>query len=144
MSSRLDGLAWLVLIGGIVSFVIGIKNWTRAKKQLHWMSVPGTITGSEVKYDGELYVPTVTYCYEIGGQQLEGSTVKSGLVSTNWRGPAERICARYAVSTAVRVYVDTHEPSRSVLEPGGDRAFLPLICVVSALLVAVGSVLLWS
>jgi hypothetical protein len=139
-----DMAAWLALIAGVVTLAVGIRARSRAKREADWVSVPGTVTSSEVRHDGELYVAAVTYRYEVAGQQLIGSTVKSGLVSYNWRGPAKRICERYAVDAEVRVHVDARDPSRAVLEPAGDRAFLPLICAVSALFLAIGILLLAS
>lgn len=143
-SAAWDIVAWIALIAGVATLVVGIKARSKAQVQVDWVSVPGTVTSSEVKYDGELYVPAVTYRYEVAGQQLIGNTVKSGLVSYNWRGPAERICERYAVNAEVRVHVDSRDPSRAVLEPGGDKAYLPLICAVSGLLLVFGILLLAS
>ena len=143
-SESWDIVAWLALIAGVTTLVVGFKARSKAKRQVDWVSVPGTVTSSEVKYDGELYVPAVTYRYEVAGQQLIGNTVKSGLVSYNWRGPAKRICERYAVNAEVRVHVDARDPSHAVLEPGGDTAYLPLVCAVSALFLAIGILLLAS
>ena len=86
----------------------------------------------------------MTYRYEFGGQQLVGNTVRSGLVSYNWRGPAERICERYAVNSKIRVYVDPRQPSRAVLEPGRDRKFLALMGAVGAVFLLVGLLLFVS
>ena len=144
ISGASDIVAWLALIAGVASLVVGVRVRSKAKGQVAWVSVPGTVTSSEVKYDGELYVPAVTYRYEVAGQQHIGNTVKSGLVSYNWRGPAERICTRYAIIAEVRVHVDARDPSQAVLEPGGDGAYLALICAVSALLLLSGFLLLAS
>ena len=141
-SLLLQGFGWAALAGGMITLAIGVTFKQRAKQQSRWISVPGLVATSEVKFDGELFTPLVTYSYTVSGQQFTGDVVRSGLVCFNWRGPAERMCERYAAGTTVRVYVDESDPSAAVLEPGGDRAFRPFMFAVAAVLFVIGLVVL--
>jgi hypothetical protein len=139
-----DSVGWFALVVGVSTLVVGLSRRSKSRSQLSWKPVLGAIATSEVRYDGELYVPSVTYSYEFAGQHHIGDTVRSGLASYNWRAPAERICKKYAVNAEVHVYVDPREPSHAVLEPGGDRSFLPLMCTLGAFFGLIGLLLLAS
>jgi hypothetical protein len=80
-----------------------------------WREVPGVITKAEVE-DG------VTY---------KGDTIARGLITFNWRGPAERMIESFPLGATVPVYVDPRYPRQSALHPRVDKN-LPvfLICFV--------------
>lgn len=143
MASHLtQSFGWIALAGGVITLAIAITSKWSHKRQSQWICVPGIVSTSEVTFDGELYDPTVTYSYTVSGRQFIGRVVRSGLVCFNWRGPAERICKRYAPGMKVQVYVDQNNPSSAVLEPGGDRAFQPLLFAAAAILSLVGLLVL--
>ena len=113
----------------------------RAKRQEAWVPIQGTILSSEVRFNGEEYVPCIRYEYKHEGVNLSGTLIRSGLITYNWSGPAHRVCARFPTGAHATVFVNPSDPSKSVLERGGDRMWLPfaygfsIISVVFALLV---------
>ena len=135
---------WLVLSVGVVTVIVATLGRSRFKVQEGWIETRGVVTASGVTLRDELFAPEIRYSYAVSGQDFVGETVRSGLVCYNWRGPAEKICKRYAVGTPVRVYVDPKDPTNAVLERGGDRVFTPLLYGVAALLIVVAGLLLTS
>jgi hypothetical protein len=89
-------------------------------------------------FDLEDYRPVIEYTYEVDGVTYIGSTIVSGLITFNWKGPATRLIKRFPVEARVPVFVDPANPRRAALQPGMDKN-LPviLICVIGFLLLLV-------
>lgn len=68
--------------------------------------------------------------------------MRTGLVTYNWQGPANRLCEKYPVGARVPVFVSISDPAVAVLERGGDSAFLPVILIVAVFFALVGLALL--
>jgi hypothetical protein len=109
----------------------------RAQRQLDWSRVAGRVLRSEVKWDGELYAPEVTYEYSYNDAKYTSSKIRSGLVCFNWRGPAERLCERYRANSAIQVLINPADPTDAVLEPAGGAGFVALAYLVAAIFVIV-------
>jgi hypothetical protein len=86
---------------------------------------------------GKAFLPDIEYAFVFQGTAFRCSRVRSFLVGFGWPGPARRISDRYPVGSSVVVYVDVADPNNSVLEPGGDPAFLLIVLTVSAAIVAI-------
>lgn len=140
----MKGLGCIAVISGVAFVVSAFRTRRSAKQESKWEAAEGVISCSSVHWNGQLYVPAVKYTYEIGGGRFERSEVRTGLVCYNWRGPAERICEKYAAGVRVRVYVDRDDHSRAVLEPGGDSKHLPLLAAIGLFLCVVGLALVVS
>jgi Protein of unknown function (DUF3592) len=110
-------------------------------RERRWVKVVGKITSTEVEYDGELYRPRVRYLYRYNDIEYSGKTIRSHGLLYNFKQPAERLCARYLTGANVGVFLDPDEPSRSVLEPGGDPKLLPVAVIASLFLIMVGVLL---
>ena len=76
----------------------------------------------------------VRYEYTFQSKAFVGEGVRSANIVYNWSGPAERMCARYPQGAAVAVFLDSSDPSRAVLEPGGSPGFGRLVIVVAAVM----------
>ncbi|APW41832.1 DUF3592 domain-containing protein [Rhodoferax saidenbachensis] len=135
-------MAWVALILGIGTFVVGLSRRAKFKSQFNWTLVPGVIVTSEVKWESGLYIPTVTYRYEDAGRKFTGNTVVSGLISFSSRAEADRVCAKYPVNAEVPVYIAPSQPSHAVLEVGGDRAYFPFMCCLGFISISFGILLL--
>jgi hypothetical protein len=114
----------------------------RREKRAVWIKVPGTIKHSEVRFDGEQYQPFIRYEYAIQSQTYEGCAVRSLMINYNWSGPAGRVCERYPVGASVSVYVDPMQPNTAVLEYGSHGWGKALVCIVSAIFIICGLLLL--
>jgi len=117
--------AWIWLIIGIVFLPAAHVLRAGAKQQNGWIPVQGSILSSEVRFNGEEYFPCVQYEYKYEGEVFRGTLIRSGLITYNWKGPAKRVCANYPVGAVTTVHVNPADPSRAVLEPGGDINWLP-------------------
>ena len=116
---------WLLLIGGIISFV-SAKSLYQANETKGWPTTAGIIIDADVA-DGEIvgsdnvvriHVPHVSYQYEV-----EGKTYKSDRLSyyDTYRVSKRRsrnITNRYQVGRSIPVYYSAVDPSVSVLKPG--------------------------
>ncbi|HXI47977.1 MAG TPA: hypothetical protein VNH39_05250 [Steroidobacteraceae bacterium] len=56
-------LIWMCLAAAAVIVVLAHVTHMRAQHQLDWSRAAGRVLRSEVKWDGELYAPEVTYEY---------------------------------------------------------------------------------
>jgi hypothetical protein len=128
-----------LLIGaGILLPVVVLLAHNRWSKQKTWISAKAVVIDSVVAYDGEQFVPRVTYEYDYAGQTFRGTVVRAGILLYNWRAPAEELCRQYSPGTLVTAYVDPTNPEAAVLEPGGDARLIPLALVAGIVLVVVG------
>ena len=134
-------VAWTLIVLAIASFVGWVGIVVAKRRRATWMQVQARVVRSRVEYRGEEFVADVAYTYSFGGMEYEGSTVGSLQIVYNWRGPAERQCARYPDGATVTVYVDRHDPARSMLEaPRSGAAFVLLVasilcCIVGLALI---------
>jgi len=133
-----------MVLAGVIAPLVGIVLRSRARRQVGWEAVHGTICAANVRFDGEYYVPQLEYTYSYGGRVLRGTKLKSLAVLVNWASPAERTIRKYPLGSAVTVFVNPESPAEAVLEPGGDPKFLPLILIVSAFLLAMGLALFYA
>jgi hypothetical protein len=130
-------LIWMCLAAAAVIVVLAHATHIRAQRQLDWRRVGGRVLRSEVRWDGELYAPEVTYEYSYNDAKFTSSKIRSGLLSFNWRGPAERLCERYRANSAIQVLVNPADPTDAVLEPAGGAGFVALAYVIAAIFVIV-------
>jgi hypothetical protein len=111
----------LVLLG-VTGALVGPFLWRRARKQLEWEAVPGTVCTARI-VGGEFYEAQIEYTYTFRGRAFRGTKVRSLTVLTNWRGPAQRVVEKYPPGSTVTVFVNPENPWDAVLERGGDPKF---------------------
>ena len=131
-------LGWVALVAGFVVLTAGFVLAARSTGQQTWREVAGVIVRSEVVTQYEYFQPDIHFDYVVDGSQYSGATVRSGLVTYNWRGPAKRLCAKYPVGARVPVYVSSSDPASAVLEPRADPRRLPVVLTISAFFILVG------
>jgi len=140
LTGQLIGYASICI--GILLPVGAFYAGSISTRERRWVKVTGRITSTDVEYDGELYRPRVRYLYRYNDIEHSGKTIRSYGLLYNFKQPAERLCACYPVGANVDVFVDPDDPSRSVLEPGGDSKLLPVAVVVSLFLIMLGVLLI--
>jgi hypothetical protein len=134
----MSALSGLIILVAFVVAVIALRAKFNAGKQLSWEKAEGRITSSDVEMSGGYWVPVVKYEYSYQGRLYRSDRIRSLEISVNWRSPAESTVAKFSAGAPVVVYVNPADSTYSVLEPGGDSRFLPLLLVVSAALVGIG------
>jgi hypothetical protein len=137
-------LGWVALLAGLVALTAGFVLAHRWTQQQTWREVAGVIVGSEVVNNYEWFQPNIRFEYVVDGHQYSGATVRTGLITYNWRGPAERLCAKYPVGARIPVFISSSDPASAVLEPGGDIHWLPFVVTISALAILIGILLVFA
>ena len=128
---------WITATFGIGFLVIAIWTIVAGNRQTTWTKVPARIIRSKVEYRGEEFAADVAYTYSFQGVEHIGNAVSSPQIVYNWRGPAERICARYPEGAAVIACVHPEDPQRSVLEaPSRAGAMAMLLASIVFLILA--------
>ena len=126
----------MIVSGACLAACVAVAMSLQAEAQSRWPQVSGRIMRSRIQV-GRSFLPDIEYAFVFQGTAFRCSKVRSFLVGYGWPSPARRIANRYPVGTSVVVYVDVADPSNSVLEPGGDPAFLPIVLAVAAAIVAI-------
>ena len=126
----------LIVSGACLTACVAVVMSVRAEAQNRWPQVTGRIMRSHSQINLH-FLPDIEYAFVFQGTAFRCSKVRSFLVQYGWPGPARRIANRYPVGSSVVVYVDVADPNNSVLEPGGDPAFLPIILTIAAAIVAI-------
>jgi hypothetical protein len=129
-------VAWTLVLLAIAFFAVAAWSVVEAQRQTTWTKVPARVVRSRVEYRGEEFVADIAYTYSFGGEEYVGSTVGSLQIVYNWRGPAERQCARYPEGDTVTAYLDPGDPKRSMLEAPTSGTAPVFLCV--SILCAVG------
>ncbi len=125
--SLVVGAAFVVF--GIVTFGWGGEELDEAEASVHWPSVEGIVTSSEVsasrytapgqaRLDETTYRPEVTYTYQVEGKDYTGHRVsyraQGDLAS------ARELVARYPAGKQVQVHYDPKAPGTATLEVGSE------------------------
>jgi regulation of enolase protein 1 (concanavalin A-like superfamily) len=108
--------AWTLVVLAVAFFGVAMWSVVVAQRPSTWAPVSARVVRSQVEYRGEEFAADIAYTYSFGGEEYAGSTAGSFQVVYNWRGPAERKCARYPDGATVTVFVDPRDPKRSMLE----------------------------
>src|ERR1700722_2772616 len=124
-------LLWTQIAAGVclLIFVGQIFNLLRMRSQMRaaesWSKTEGVITVSKVDQppshvsdDLNDASPIIRYRYNAGGKDLESDRIMAGGQPLTTRVLAIRQVARYPVGARVDVYVDPHDSSNVLLEPG--------------------------
>jgi hypothetical protein len=128
---------FLISVAIAVVFV-SVRAVRVAKLERSWPLVPGLIVRCDVTHLSIYPRANIQYSYRFNGQPFVGQKIRSLFVYTNWSGPAEELARKYPKGATCCVAVDPVDPSNSVLEPGGDKRFLPLIVLCASFTLFVG------
>ena len=131
-------LPFLFTISGAFVLIWSISTGVTSLRSEHWPTVSGTVISSAIRTDrvrgGFVYKPLVTYQYEVGGHPFEGHaiTVSDGADTEQM---AKIIIAAFPFGRSVVVYVDPHDPSHGILQPGiNSSVVLSAILAIVAIL----------
>jgi hypothetical protein len=103
------------VLASIGLLLLGAWSRRMSRRAAAWPSTQGLIVESQVDgTDTEDQRPRVRYQYSVAGQQMEGWRVSYSAYGTSRRAMEEFI-ALYVRGSAVTVYYDPDQPSRSVL-----------------------------
>jgi hypothetical protein len=135
-------IGWIILFGSICVASVGLGLRYQFRKQYRWPQVPAVIIESTVRLNGEAFDAVVRFEYSWQGRRFTADTLRSGTISFNWRGPADRLRARFPVGAKVTAYVNDRNPRSAVLEPGGDKWMLPFALSIAAFTAACAIVII--
>jgi hypothetical protein len=135
-------IGWMILFGSVCVAALGLVLRHQFRKQYRWSQVPAVIIESTVRLNGEAFDAVVRFEYSWQGRRFVADTLRSGTISFNWRGPADRLRARFPVGTGVIAYVNERDPRSAVLEPGGDKWMLPFALSIAAFMAACAIVII--
>jgi hypothetical protein len=114
---------FLLIFAGQIFNLLRMRNQMRAAES--WSKTEGVITVSKVDQppshvsdDLNDASPIIRYRYNAGGKDLESDRIMAGGQPLTTRVLAIRQVARYPVGARVDVYVDPHDSSNVLLEPG--------------------------
>jgi len=135
-------LLWTQIAAGVCLLIFAgqIFNLLRMRSQMRaaesWSKTEGVITVSKVDQppshvsdDLNDASPIIRYRYNAGGKDLESDRIMAGGQPLTTRVLAIRQVARYPVGARVDVYVDPHDSSNVLLEPGTKNNLAALLAV---------------
>jgi len=126
----------LVIIGGVVTSIWGLRVLIAARKTAQWPTVEGIVKQSEPVSEHDELLPHIVYQYGVGDQKYN-STVKFPPDTNPLPEFARSYVEKFPVGATVEVYYNPQQPEESTLEPHlqGDWMILAM-----GLLMAVGGV----
>ncbi len=126
----------LVIIGGIITSVWGLRVLRASRKTAQWPTVEGVVKESEPVSEHDDLLPHILYQYEVNGQKYD-STVEFPPDTCPLPEFARSYVEKFPVGASVHVYYKPEHPEESTLEPSlqGDWMILAM-----GLLMAVGGV----
>lgn len=114
------GLVWI-----LVFLFLHLRASRKAAAAERWPTVPGKILSSEVESaEGVtagggrtmIYVPLITYSYDVGGRSLRGKRIGFGKTAHASPAKAEADIAPYPVGSTPLVRYNPEKPEECVLE----------------------------
>jgi len=135
-------IGWILLFGSACIAALGLWLKSRYRTQHQWSQVPAVIIESAVGLNGDSFHVLIRFEFSWRGRRFVGDTPRSGIISFNWRGPADRLCAKFPVGAQVIAYVDDLNPQSAVLEPGGDRWMLPFFLSLAVFMAAIAALVI--
>lgn len=127
----------LVILGGIVTSVWGIRVLKQSRIASAWPTVDGVVTESEPESEHDELLPHIRFEYRVNDQALS-NTIKFPPDTNPLPEFARSYIEKFPVGQNVQVYYNPENPSDSTLEPSlqGDWMILAM-----GLLMAVGGVI---
>lgn len=112
----MPGLVVLAIIGLAMTF-LGLVKLKNAMATNEWPTTKGTVTGSEVS--GAIkYYPSVAYTYSVDSVAYSSNSIGNMNFNTKNRSIAEEVIKKYPLSSEIKVYYNSADPSDALLEPG--------------------------
>jgi hypothetical protein len=100
--------------------------------------VPATVISASVEITNVVSA-NIEYEYVLSGRRIRGNKVRT--LGVEWGflpGSAHRTVEMYPVGSKILVFVDPDDALNAVIEPGGDRRFLPFMFVFASIVLYAG------
>ncbi len=133
----------LILIGAIAAWR-AIRAADLARGELRWQAVTARVVSSTIRMKGEDFEPVVEYSYEYEGRKHSGNQIRSNLMTSESRDPANAEVSKYPPGADITVFVNPGDPRQSVIEAGGTKWYLTSSLVGCSLVAGGGLWLLWQ
>lgn len=135
--SMVGFIAVLLVATGSIGLTWAVFQVFEARDSARWPKTIATITHSWVSRkedaEGELFEANVTYQYFVEGRKIIANRIRlGGRTAQSWRGPSERVVARYPVGHGVTFAYDPDDPTQGVLEPGSTRSAWTMVAISAA------------
>ena len=112
----IPGLVMIAIIGFALTF-FGFSKIKIAVEAKRWPITNGTVTSSNVA--GAIkYYPSLTYTYMVDSIVYSSNSISNINFSTKNRGTVEELLKKYPLGSEIKVYYNSSEPSKALLEPG--------------------------
>ena len=112
----IPGLVITVIIGLALTFLgtVKLKNAAETNK---WPITKGTVTSSEVA-GAMKYYPSVSYTYIVDSTVYNSNRISNMNFNTKNRSVVEEVLKNYPLGSEIKVYYNSADPSKALLEPG--------------------------
>lgn len=128
----IPGLVVITIIG-LALTLLGSVKLKNAAETNRWPITNGTVTSSEVA-GAMKYYPSVSYTYIVDSTVYNSNRISNMNFNTKNRSVAEEVLKKYPLGSEIKVYYNSADPSKALLEPG--------INTVNILLLAFGITIL--
>jgi hypothetical protein len=121
----IPGLVIIALIGIGLTFLgtVKLKNAARSR---NWPVTTGTIIRSEV--GGAIkYYPSILYTYTLDNAIYTSTGISNVNFNTKKRKVAEDFIKKYPTGSKVKVFYNSEDPSKALLEPGINTGHILLL-----------------
>lgn len=132
----IKGAAAIFMAIAMIGIAVLVKN--RQKRQFNWDRVPATVVASHVQITQGIGA-NVEYEYVLDGRKYRGIRIRT--LAIDWGfliDPARRTVDKYPVGSSITIFVDPNDAENAVIEPGGDRKFLPFVFVGASMVFYAG------
>jgi hypothetical protein len=121
----IPGLVVIATIGLALTFLgsAKLKNAAEAKR---WPITIGTVTSSEVA-GAMKYYPSVNYTYTIDTVVYTSNSISNMNFNSKNRSFVEDFIKKYPLGSEIKVYYNSADPSRALLEPGINTGHILLL-----------------
>ena len=130
----IPGLAVIVIIG-LALTLLGSVKLKNAAETNRWPITNGTVTSSEVA-GAMKYYPSVSYTYIVDSTVYNSNRISNMNFNTKNRSVVEEVLKKYPLGSEIKVYYNSTDPSKALLEPGintGNILLLALGIIVLAI-----------
>jgi hypothetical protein len=121
----IPGLVILAIIGIALTFLGSVKL-TNAAETNRWPITNGTVTSSEVA-GAMKYYPSVNYTYTVDSVVYTSDKISNMNFNTKKRSVVEEVLKKYPLDSEIKVYYNSKDPSKALLEPGINRGSILLL-----------------
>jgi hypothetical protein len=121
----IPGLVISAIIG-IGLTLLGSVKLKNAAETNRWPITNGTIISSEVAGSMKYY-PFVSYTYSVDSAVYTSDRIATMSFNTKNKSAVEEVLKKYPLGSEIKVYYNSADPSKALLEPGINRGNILLL-----------------